>query len=495
MIGQSGKDDNMTLNKRLVLTSLLLVGIILLRSYASNAQTPDSKWSSPIDISAPVSTGQDIFGVLLCDPYQNLHVLWAKNYEGGSGIFYRNDLSDTWSDLIDVIAVPDPIAARLSVALSLPDNVIHLIWQNNFIRGDVYYSQVSLLNAGNSRSWTRPKILIPQVDSAQIHVDAAGIVRILFGASDASGRENGVYYIKSEDGGATWGDPIPIYETDSSLPSTITAAMAMDQAGRIHVGITIRSQEYSAYSEIGYLRSLDGGQTWSEYKVIDDKGTTFQGVSTLTPYAFGPDEVHLTWHDPRRMHQWSFDGGETWSEPIQIMPLSAGFGGANELVKDSAGVLHVVTAVANGVFSAAWENSQWTTPEQIDNRPMDPHGQKIAVCQGNQLHVVYDDRLGNETTVWYSRREVDAPHRKRLSLPPYNIQQTPVATQNSLPITTVSTVQPAISPTNVVYVITPQSVHTEAVQQPAIPLLISLAAVLVLVGGVFTFCRMGRSRP
>jgi hypothetical protein len=32
------------------------------------------------------------------------------------------------------------------------------------------------------------------------------------------------------------------------------------------------------------------------------------------------------------------------------MSLGAGFGGANALVKDIAGVLHVVTGVGNGVF-------------------------------------------------------------------------------------------------------------------------------------------------
>ena len=48
------------------------------------------------------------------------------------------------------------------------------------------------------------------------------------------------------------------------------------------------------------------------------------------------------------------------------MPLAAAFGGRNELTQDSAGVVHVVTAVGDGVYSASWNGAEWSAPEQID---------------------------------------------------------------------------------------------------------------------------------
>ena len=212
--------------------------------------------------------------------------------------------------------------------------------------------------------------------------------------------------------------------------------IVVDEAGRIHVGLTLRSEEYGVYSEVGYVRSVDGGQNWGDYRRVELMGTAYQGVSTLTPYAFGADEIHLTWHDPRRMHQWSYDGGETWDQPIEIMPLGAAFGGANMLAKDSAGVLHVVTAVANGVFSAAWDGTRWMAYEQIETRQMDPHGQQLIVCQGNQLHVVYDDRVLDDTTVWHASRTVDAPHIERQRLPASNLQPTVAPTPDLAPTLT-----------------------------------------------------------
>jgi hypothetical protein len=76
----------------------------------------------------------------------------------------------------------------------------------------------------------------------------------------------------------------------------------------------------------------------------------------------------------------------------------------------------VVTGVADGVFSASWDGEKWGTPEQIDTRYIDPHGQSIMACQGNQLHVAFYDRTGDNKT-WYSTRLVNAPHIDRKPMP------------------------------------------------------------------------------
>jgi hypothetical protein len=68
-----------------------------------------------------------------------------------------------------------------------------------------------------------------------------------------------------------------------------------------------------------------------------------------------------------------------------------------------------VTAVTGGVYSAKWDGGSWSVPERIEDRPMDPHAQSLVVCGGNELQVVYDDRMGENTTVWWSRRKLDTP--------------------------------------------------------------------------------------
>ena len=200
-------------------------------------------------------------------------------------------------------------------------------------------------------------------------------------------------------------------------PSTIVLSTEIDARDRIHVGITIRSQTYGDYSELGYIRSLDGGETWQPYQAIAKQNEITPNVSVIAPFAFGEDEIHLTWHDPRRMHMWSTDGGVTWSNPVRIIDLGAGFGGANYLAKDSAGILRAVTGVGGGVYVSTFAGSQWLSPDRIESRWMDPHSQRLVVCQGNQLHVVYDDRIVRDTTVWYAHKQVDAPYIGRSPIP------------------------------------------------------------------------------
>jgi hypothetical protein len=396
---------------------LLLAALVLLEPKNTLAQAPSSGWTTPEDISAPISAGNDLFGMLICDPNQNLHILWGKSDSYGSEIYYRTDAAGALSVPIDVLALPDSLAVRLGAAIT-PDWTLHVIWQNGYIRGDVYYSKVPLAEAGNPHAWDAPRLILSQVDSAGILPDNSGSLHLIYGVSDAAGLTNSIYHMRSDDGGLSWSQPTLIYEM-SSVPSTIGASAAFDAAGRMHVGITIRSQEYGVYSELGYIRSLDGGQTWQPYQVIARQSEATPNVSVIAVWVFGADEIHITYHDPRRMHMWSNDGGATWSNPIQIIELGAGFGGANGLAKDSAGVLRAVTGVANGVYVSTFADSQWGAPEQIENRSMDPHGQQLVVCQGNQLHVMYDDRVLKDTTVWYSHKQVNAPH----------IEQSPIPTQ------------------------------------------------------------------
>lgn len=385
---------------------------------AANTQDEGAAgWDSPIDVAAPYMVGQDLFGEMFCDSYQNLHLLWGKSHEDGSEIFYRNDSGGQWSDATDIIAVSESLAVRLSAAFVEQTRTLHLVWQSHWTKGELNYARAPIVRAGDPRAWTAPVQLLVDVDSAQILADSGGVLHLVYGLSEGNDQTNILYYVRSSDGGETWSVPTVAYEVTTPTPSFLGAATAIDDAGRIHVGITTRSQNYGDFSQLVYVRSRNGGFSWDESLVVATQSEQTPNVSVLAPYTFGADEVHLTWHDPRRMHMWSLDGGETWHEPVEIMTLGAGFGGANGLVKDSAGTLYAVSGVQNGVYVARWSGSEWEPPVQVEDREMDPHGQRIVVCQGNQLHVLYDDRVEEDTTVWYTHRTVDAPHIPQEPLP------------------------------------------------------------------------------
>lgn len=473
--------------------AILLAVIGMLSGGTSSAAQFTSGWTAPVDISEGDAEGVDLYPVLLCDSYQNLHVLWGKSYQDGSAIYYRSDAGGIWSEPIAVLAVPDPFAVELSAAISEPDQVLHLIWQTSYTGGKLYYSQAPLFDSGNARAWSSPQILLSTQDVAAIEVDAEGVISIWYGTSDENYRTTQVLYMESRDGGAVWSDPIPVYSTTTSTASMVLAIDPLiDEAGRMHLAVYIRSQSYGVYSELLYFRSDDGGQTWQQ-EVVAGPDTTSPGVAVLELFASDRDTIHRTWHGPQRMHQWSVDGGASWSRPVEIMNLGYGFGGPNALAVDSAGVLHVVTAAAGGVYSAAFEGTKWTAPERIETRSMDPHDQAIAVCQGNRLHVAYDDRFGEDTTVWYSSREINAPHRQQRPIPRPDPQPT-AAVISEIAVSTEHTPTDAMPGGDGGDTIAWQPSPVSSAGNPYTLLLLPVGSALLVIAGAFAFHMIRQSR-
>jgi hypothetical protein len=178
------------------------------------------------------------------------------------------------------------------------------------------------------------------------------------------------------------------------------------------------------------------------------------------------------------MHRWSNDGGSTWSEPDQVMRLGAAFGGPNALTQDSSGAIYIVTAINEGVYSARWDGSMWGPPERIEDRDIDPHGQEIAICQGNKLQVIYDDRNDSQN-IWYSSRTVDAPRldRQPQTLP---VPATGDGTSNISTIVATPVASDDGSPTAPIPIEFPNNAD-QSPANPLTPLLIASGFVIALI--------------
>ncbi len=469
---------------QIVLCLLFLASAGLAAHERVYAQGIAPGWTGPVDIAYPMTEGKDRNGVLFCDAFQNLHIFWGKGHEGGAEIYYRTDKDGSLSAPVDVLATSDELAVNLSVAVTAPDGVVHLVWTDRDVQGSVYYSRAPLADAANVRAWDAPRLLVAPAGSVRINADKSGVLYLFYASFEAQGYRSAVYQMRSVDGGLTWSAPTSIYEIATIEPSYLLASAIIDDAGRIHIGITQRSQVYGLYFKVGYLRSPDTGQTWEPYRAIAKQSETMPLISDIAPFAFGKDEVHLTWHNPRRMHMWSTDGGVTWSNPVEIIRLDAGFGGLNFLAKDSAGVLRAVTSVNSGVFVSTFDGAQWSAHERIENRHMDPHGQRMVVCQGNRLHVVYDNRLEVDTTVWYAHKDVDAPHLDRSSIPP------------SIAALPADTLMPAASPTPQTPGLATNAIPAIDVGPPQItksvaaPLLLPTVLAFILILATFAWRRM-----
>jgi|GEM_PF-1630485 len=474
----------------LLLFALTLMGPATPRVLTVYAQEPGTGWAIPWDITGTnVTDGVHQYCTLLVDGQQNVHLLWVHNMTGsdetsegsGAALFYRTDIQGDWSPSVDVVAISGHVMADLSAAISPVNDTIHVFWHDQYIGGDLYHARVWLRDAGNPRAWSSPSLVGTNVGGT-CAIDAEGVLHtVLYDAPEAEQQASNVYYARSEDDGKTWSDPIPVYQAITPVPASVSGEIAVDPAGRIHIGITIRSLEYSEYSELGYIRSEDGGKSWTPYEQVAFEGTGWQGVNRIKVFAFSTDEIHRTWHDPRRMHQWSHDGGATWSHPVEIIDLGAAFGGANQLVKDSAGRLYAVTATGGGVYVSTWDKDRWRLFAQVEDRFIDPHGQYIAASQGNRLHVAYYDRtyLGK---VWYSSCQISAPGIPRQPYPTRTLDPTAAPTV----VPDLSTARETPSPADANYHLRAGEAHLADATRP---LIWAVFPVLLLVGGALLLRR------
>jgi hypothetical protein len=459
------------------LASFVLLMSILLGLSQEYAQGQTNGWSIPRNFSEQPDTASWA-PYILCDRYQNLHVFWDEKLESNGGIpqsalFYKTDPGGVWSEPFDLLITPR--FEELHAAIT-PNDMVHLVWSN--IDHDVMYVRAPLVDATQIREWSKPFVLASEAYSSNVFVDNYGILYVIYSVTDSETLNHSIYYITSPDSGENWAEEKLIFEIDAPLPSTMLVQLAVDGRGRFHVVYSMRSYDYGKYTVLGYLRSTDTGIHW-DFPLTFPDSTTFQGSALLGEYLFGNDEIHLTYDIPERLHQWSSDGGETWNEPIPIVngvELGAAFGGFNHLVKDDTGILHVVFAESRGVFHSSWNGADWSVAELIDAPVFDPHGQMMAICQGNRLSVVYG---GNdpESEIWYSEKILSIPSIPQRPNHTPITNPTPISTptENILigdaPIPTKIAVNPSVVQQN-------QSLLS-AIILPLILVLVLIAAVII----------------
>ncbi len=466
---------------RIVLFILLMS--ILLGLTQEYAQGQTNGWSIPRNFSEQPDTASWA-PYILCDRYQNLHLFWDEKLESVDGIpqsalFYKTDPGGLWSQPFDLLITPR--FEELHAAIT-PNDMVHLVWSN--VDHDVMYFRAPLVDATQIRKWSKPFVLASEAYASNVFVDNYGLIYVIYTVTNSEALKHSIFYKISPDSGENWSEEKLILEIDTPLPSTMLVQFAVDGRGRFHVVYTARSYDYGKYSVLGYLRSTDAGIHW-DFPLTFPDSTTFQGLALLGEYLFGNDEIHLTYDIPERLHQWSADGGVTWNEPIPIVngvELGAAFGGYNQIVKDNAGMLHVVLTEISGVFHSTWNGADWSVAELIDAPDFDPHGQMMAICQGNRLSVVYG---GNDpaSEIWYSEKILSIPSIPQSPIP------TPVANPTPIPTPTENlNIGEAPIPTKIA--VTPSLVQHNPSLLSAIILPVIL--VIILISAAF-FYRMYRS--
>lgn len=284
-------------------------------------------WSDPILLSNPeVDAWAPTIAV---DTAGNVHIIWSQTMTldpppgEGDTLFYTRWNGTKWTQPVDVLISPGGEAAEWPDVAITPDSMLHVVWGTGGQGSKLFYARAPGCCADRPANWSEPvRLYMPILYSPVIVADEFGRLHVA-GSSQETGD---IIYLRSEDGGNTWSNPVNLF-TGTRQPDeyAIWPRLAVDGQGRVHLVWTTLPYPGRA---VVYARSDDGGLTWNQPQVID---TANQGGYISSSYgpiyidveARNQDELHLIWDGAptiERNHIWSLDGGLTWSEPNLLFP-------------------------------------------------------------------------------------------------------------------------------------------------------------------------------
>jgi hypothetical protein len=311
----------------------------LIRMASAQAQVQSSEWSEPYRLSS--EAGVAGAGSCAADPYGYVHCFWTELlYEDQRTIIqYAQFDGEIWSTP-NAIYVTGAGIENVSPVVD-QHGTLHIAWAEG-LAGPLYYSHAPAYAATSAWSWAPPMRIELPGRTVRLRVDSQGVLHLVY---INQVEEPGVFYVRSEDGGLTWTeavwlDPDILFK---HVPDGLN--FELDDAGGLHAVWFYGALDTRDHPDwVRYTHSLDGGHTWLVPFLID-QATVEDGYNLTSP---GPvmvvqgTAVHVVWAAGEfafRHHRFSTDAGQTWSAPRSLFGELNGQAG-DGLTVDGAGRLH-----------------------------------------------------------------------------------------------------------------------------------------------------------
>jgi hypothetical protein len=327
---------------------------------AEAASRPTSCSPAPCVLPPTQATqGQYFFDApVVADPANPAHLIVGSEvvtcFQGGLGFQVTTDAGSTWDQTCMAPMVYDGNEY-------LPDSGPILGYDRNgnaYIAGFYAYDGSGNPEAGFQAfqkytaggGWSAPAVAVidkgepfdpwscwlsVDTSAASLYVDSVYISCTLVGPLP-NGGETQVVVSHSNDGGATWRQ-VAVTPLQHSPDSSFSTAMAVSKDGTIYLTWEYSDSETFGPAYVVFSKSSDGGNTWSNPKLV----TPIELVDSLpnTPI-YVPDTPAISVDNsdgPHAgslyavMYNWtgtfmqvqvvrSADGGETWSKPVPVAP-------------------------------------------------------------------------------------------------------------------------------------------------------------------------------
>jgi hypothetical protein len=250
----------------------------------SNDQGND--FSTPLKLTGDSGDQSNVAAAFVAS---TLHLVWQQHFsDGEEHIFYTKSQNSgrTWQAevaLTNVSAAQDQYPAIAAVG-----DKVFVTWSRFYEGAEAIYAKVSL-DSGNT--W-QPEAQVsayageaypefPAIASNGTHV------HLVWGSSA------GIQYSRSSDSGETWSSPIPLTNTSRQyVAPRIAVAASLIQV--VTAGIIGGS------SDVFYLNSSDGGQTWNAPLALTAHEPT--ALSLAPVISSNGEGTFVAWEDNRNGH-------------------------------------------------------------------------------------------------------------------------------------------------------------------------------------------------
>lgn len=370
--------------------------------------TPEKYWSYPATVAANISNVDDI--ALVGASPDGYHAVWSQYSQNDksaiSAVHYAYLDGDRWVESLNVL---DALPGRArNLITRIDDRGRLLLFWIGGMSGEVYFSWADSGSARNEAEWAESVSLpvpAPGVNSLDVYIDDKSTFFVSY--SIPFNEHRGVYLIQSNDHGATWSEPVIVFDgVKAAWDQVSEPRLAGTGNGSLHLLWTQSTfPDGAGPIALYYSRSSDGGKSWSTAEQVANARVGWSKIIGIDSRV-----VHRIWEEkkstrPTLWFEISRDNGLTWESLSSISNLGMSSGIA-DLVKGSDGSLHLLELVQESTGNLSiqewtWKGETWKPGNSLNLGTGNINASLIAagVTPGGMLSsLVYRMQREGETT-------------------------------------------------------------------------------------------------
>ena len=158
----------------------------------------------------------------------------------------------------------------------------------------------------------------PRHSDPGITCDSSGnFYVVVLSYTGSTSEPNGLFVLKSEDGGVTWGDPVPVIDGVADVFEDKELIGCDRTGGAFDGNLYVAWARFGQGTDIMCSRSIDGGASFDAPVLLSDKS----GVQWPVPVVGSDGTLYVGWtqYQPSKiMIDRSFDGGQTFGGDLTL---------------------------------------------------------------------------------------------------------------------------------------------------------------------------------